>query len=94
MKVEREVNTEAVMHPGELWNEAIASAGVTQAQVCRDLGIVSPKHLNQIVRQKALPSVELVIALADYLGVPVRTMWNVQSRYVLDKALGERAASE
>jgi hypothetical protein len=41
-----------------------------------------------------LPSVEHVIALSDYLEISPRLVWNVQSRYILDTALGERAVRE
>ena len=80
-------------HPAALWREAILDQKLSQVTVAEAVG-VSTKHLSQIINGHVLPSVQLVIRLADYLNLPVRTMWNIQARWVLDEALGDRAAVE
>lgn len=82
-----------LLHPGELLREEVRERGLRQVDIARDLSI-SEKHLSQVLNGKVLPSVEHVIAICDYLGLSPRLVWNVQSRYILDTALGERAARE
>ena len=89
---EIEVERGQLIHPGDLLREEIKNRRLRQSDICRDLNI-SEKHLSEVLNGKALPSVGLTIELSDYLGISPRTVWSVRSRYVLDKALGERAAN-
>jgi HTH-type transcriptional regulator/antitoxin HigA len=82
-----------LLHPGDLLREEVRQRGLRQVDIARDLGI-SEKHLSQVLNARVLPSVEHVIALSDYLEISPRLVWNVQSRYILDTALGERAVRE
>ena len=92
VQVETEIAQDEVVHPGVAWRQAIEERKLRQKDICVDLGL-SEKHLSQILNGKALPSVDLVVKMADYMGLPVRTMWNIQARYVLDSALRERAST-
>lgn len=73
-------------HPGRHWSDIIETRGVTQRWVCQQLGC-SPKHLNQIVRCSAMPSVELTVAFAQLMGVAPHLLWHMKADYELCQAM-------
>ncbi len=74
-------------HPGQHWAEIMALREVTQVSVAGQIGC-SVKHLNQIVRGNALPSVELTIAFAELMEMSPHLLWYLQADFVLESALG------
>lgn len=76
------------IHPGVHWREAILNSDMNQRTVANLVG-VDRSHLSHILTGKKLPSAELVVKLAQVLDLPVGMMWQLQSNYVLDIALGK-----
>lgn len=87
--MKRTAETDWCLHPGAHWEETLEHMEKTQAEAARDLNI-SAKHLNQIIKGKALPSVELTIAFARYSGIAPRFLWTLQSNFVLERAMGKK----
>ena len=76
-------------HPGERWRNLLDARGMSQAALAETVGS-SAKHINQILKGKALPSADLVIAMADVLDVQAKLMWQLQANHLFHEALVRR----
>jgi len=72
-------------HPGEHWRKLLDNRGVRQATLAERCG-ASPKHINQIMLARALPSAAMVIRMAEVLRVSAKRMWRLQSDFLFDEA--------
>lgn len=76
-----------VLHPGLHWVDFLRAANISQAEAARQMHI-SPKHLNGILRGRAMPSADLTIRFADLVHASPRLLWRQCCDYQLDLALG------
>lgn len=77
------------IHPGQMWREALAHKGVTQAQAAEALDITQ-QYLSNILCGDRLPKVELCIRFANYVGVEPRFIWQLVANYKLGLAMGKK----
>ena len=66
---------------------ASSSASAATSRASPAIGITT-KGLNQIVRGRALPSVDTAVKFAFAVDAKPAFIWQMVSNYVLDKALG------
>ncbi len=76
----------APVHPGEiLFEEFLASMGISQNQLGRDLG-VSPRRINEIIHGKRSVTADTALRLATYFGNSASFWLGLQMDYDLDVA--------
>ena len=77
-------------HPGEVLLDWIVESGNTQSQLAEQLG-VSLKHINHIVRGKALYSEDLALRLGEVTDRTARYWAELRLNYRLAEAESRQA---
>lgn len=75
-------------HPGWHWRNTIGWRGLTQTEVALALNI-SQKHVSQIVNQRKVPSADLSVRFAHFVGLDPWILWLTVARWAYEEALRE-----
>ena len=73
----------AAVHPGEILQDAIDNAGLTQSALAAHIGVAQSK-INDICRGRRGISVEMAVRLARAFGLSTEFWYNLQKQYELD----------
>ena len=73
----------APVHPGEILQDAIDGAGLTQSGLASHIGVPQSK-INDICRGRRGVSVEMAARLARAFGMSTEFWYNLQKQYELD----------
>ena len=85
--------TAVPVHPGKHLMDYMGGAGVTQYRVAKETHVPAIR-INEIVKGKRSITADTAIRLGRFFGTTAQFWMNLQSRYELDIAAGEKDYSD
>jgi HTH-type transcriptional regulator/antitoxin HigA len=81
----KELETEAILHPGEVLGEELAARDIPQKEFA-ELVDMRPPHLNELIKGKRHVSAILALKLEKHLGISAAFWLRLQVDYDLKMA--------
>lgn len=81
----KEIESEVILHPGEILGEELETRGVAQKEFA-DLIDMRPPHLNELIKGKRHVSAMLALKLEKQLGINAAFWLRLQIDYDLKMA--------